>query len=430
MPKHPRILALILAGGQGGRLDVLTERRAKPAVAFGGTYRLIDFALTNCMHSGLSDVWVVEQYRPHDLNEHLANGRPWDLDRTVGGLQVLPPYQTRGGENDAEAGFAEGNADALFQQRDFLRAWNPDLLLVLSADHVYRLDFRDVLDAHLSTSGAEVTLVTTRVPRDEASRYGVVQTTKRSGGRVTAFAYKPGDPPADPGTNDDALATVAAEVFVYNAATLLDTLDALAAEKGDENGDKSGEASPGLRDFGHELLPRLVARGHAHAFALDGYWRDVGTIESYWQAHQDLLGDPPTLVLDEPTWPLRSAVVPRAPARMFQSARVDDSLISPGCVVRGQVLRSVLGPGVVIEAGATVRDSILGQNVVVAAGAVVDHAVLDENARVEAGAIMGRKTERTSSVPVTADDLVVIGQNAVVPARARRAPGSRMSPAP
>jgi len=423
-PKRPRVLALILAGGQGGRLDVLTERRAKPAVAFGGTYRLIDFALTNCMHSGLSDVWVVEQYRPHDLNEHLANGRPWDLDRTVGGLQVLPPYQTRGGENDAEAGFAEGNADALFQQRDFLRSWNPDVLLVLSADHVYRLDFRDVLDAHFATDGAEVTLVTTQVPRGEANRFGVVQTTKH-GGRVTAFDYKPDDPPADPGADDDTLATVTAEVFVYDAPVLLDTLDALAAEKGDESGDKKGEASSGLRDFGNELLPRLVARGHAHAFALDGYWRDVGTVESYWQAHQDLRGDPPRLVLDKPAWPLRSAVVPRAPARIFQTARVDDSLVSPGGVVRGNVSHSVLGPGVVIEAGAIVRDSVLGQNVVVAAGAVVDHAILDENARVGAGATVGRKTGRTSAVPVTADNLVVIGQNVVVPARACRAPGSR-----
>jgi len=421
LPKRPRVLALILAGGQGGRLDVLTERRAKPAVAFGGTYRLIDFALTNCMHSGLSDVWVVEQYRPHDLNEHLANGRPWDLDRTVGGLQVLPPYQTRGGDNDAESGFAEGNADALFQQRDFLRAFVPDLLLVLSADHVYRLDFRDVLDAHRATSGAEVTLVTTRVPRGEASRYGVVQTTKRGGGRVTAFDYKPDDPPADPGANDDATATVTAEVFVYDAPVLLDTLDALAAEKGDEN----GEASSGLRDFGHELLPRLVACGHAHAFPLDGYWRDVGTVESYWQAHQDLLAPDRPLVLDEADWPLRSAVVPRAPARIFQSACVDDSLVSPGSVVRGHVARSVLGPGVVVEDGAIVRDSVLGQNVVVESGAVVDHAILDENVRVGANAIIGRKTERASGKPITSDDLALVGQNVVLPAGARLQPGSR-----
>ena len=227
----------------------------------------------------------------------------------MGGLQVLPPYQTRGGENDANAGFAEGNADALFQQSDFLRAFAPDLLLVLSADHVYRMDFRDVLDAHRAASGAEVTLVTTRVPRREASRYGVVQTAKH-GKRVIAFDYKPNDPPADPGAGDDTLATVTAEVFVYDAAILLDTLDALAAEK---KGEKNGEASSGLRDFGHELLPRLVARGHAHAFPLPGYWRDVGTVESYWQAHQDLLAPDRPLVLDETDWPLRSAVAPRAP---------------------------------------------------------------------------------------------------------------------
>lgn len=279
-----------------------------------------------------------------------------------------------------------------------------------------------MLDAHSGTNGAEVTLVTTQVPRNEASRFGVVQTTKRGGGRVTHFAYKPDDPPADPGANDDALATVTAEVFVYDAAVLLDTLDALANEKDD------GESS-GLRDFGHELLPRLVARGHAHTFSLPGYWRDVGTVESYWQAHQDLLAPNPGLVLDAPEWPLRSAVVPRAPARLLQTARMDDALVSPGCVVAGHVARSVLGPGVVIEAGATVRDSILGRNVVVHAGAVVDHAILDENVRVGAGAVVGRKTGRTSREPITAGDLVLVGQNASVPGHARLAPGSRTSPA-
>jgi len=413
MTNRPKILALILAGGQGGRLDVLTERRAKPAVAFGGMYRLIDFALSNCMHSGLSDVWVVEQYRPHGLNEHLSNGRPWDLDRTSGGLQVLPPYETRD-EGDAAAGFAAGNADALYQNRDFVRAFAPDVLLILSADHVYKLDFRDVIDAHLA-KGAEVTMVTTEVGRAQASRFGVVQVTGGPSGHVTGFEYKPDAPKSG---------TVTTEVFVYDTAVLLDTLGTLAARSGAENG------ASGLKDFGHALLPHLVDRGKAWAFPFDGYWRDVGTPDSYWQAHQDLLALPePPLVLDDPAWPLRThAAVPRAPARVFAPARIDNSLVAPGCVVRGHVVRSVLGPGVVIEAGATIRDSVLGQDVTIAAGATIDHAVLDERVRVGEKAVVGRKTPRPPVAPVAAEDLTLVGRGVPVPGGAHVRPGSRLSP--
>jgi glucose-1-phosphate adenylyltransferase len=370
--RHPRVLAVILAGGQGGRLDVLTEERAKPALPFAGTYRLIDFPLSNCANSGISDVWIVEQYRPHPLNEHLANGRPWDLDRMRGGLQVLPPYQNRKPDG-TESGFAEGNADALYRNRGLIREFDADLLLVLSADHVYALDYRDVIDAHLGRDdAADVTLVTTPAPPGEAHRFGNVTVNRQ--GRVTAFAYKPDAPQSD-------LAT--AEVFVYDAPRLLDTLEHLAANT------SPGDSGAPLKDFGHELLPHLVDTGRAWAFPLDGYWRDVGTIPSYWQAHQDLLAPEPPIVLDDPAWPIRTRGPERLPARILAGARVADSLVAPGCRIAGRVERSVLSPGVVVEEGAVVRDAVLLHDAHVGADASVVGAIVDEGARIGDGARVG-----------------------------------------
>lgn len=395
MPRS-KVLALILAGGEGSRLEVLTAQRAKPAMPFAGVYRLIDFALSNCMHSGLSDVWVVEQYELHSLNEHLANGRPWDLDRTYGGLQVLPPYQRKSREE--EGGFAQGNADAIYRHKSLIRELDPDLLLVLSADHVYKLDYRDVIDRHRE-SGADLTLVTTRVPRERAGRFGVVETDGE--GRVTGFEYKPEEPKTD---------LVTTEVFVYDTATLLDTLDRLA---GDGNGEEGR-----LKDFGHELLPSLVEEGNVREFRLEGYWRDVGTIESYWQAHQDLLDQDPGLALDDPEWPILTYGTQRLPARIEGSASLVDSLIAPGCRIAGRVERSVLAPGVVVEDGAEVRGSVLLDGVVVEKGATVNRAILDSGVRVGAGASVGERD----------GEIALAGQRAEIAAGARVPAGARLEP--
>lgn len=403
---RPRILALILAGGAGGRLDVLTEERAKPAMPFAGSYRLIDFALSNCANSGLSDVWVVEQYQPHDLNEHLANGRPWDLDRSQGGLQVLPPYTGRDGE-----GFARGNADALWRNRHFLRDFAPDVLLVLSADHVYKLDFRDVIEWHRERK-AEVTMVVTPVAKTEAGRFGVAEVD--GDGRVTGFAYKPEEPQSE---------LVTTEVFVYDPQVLAETLEALAAE-GRRN---KNEDEPPLKDFGHELLPHLVARGNAHAWRFEDYWRDVGTVDSYFRAHQDLLRPDPPLGLNDPDWPIRSSGGQRPPARVGRDARVEASLLSPGSVVNGRVVRSVLAPGVVVEAGATVRDAVVLHDAVIEAGAIVDHAIVDEAAHVGADAVLGRKTAATGN-DEDAPEIVLIGRGARVSQGVRLRPGTRLKP--
>ena len=371
MPRRPRTLAVILAGGKGSRLGPLTQRRAKPALPFAGVYRLIDFPLTNCVHSRLSDVWVVEQFQPHALNEHLLNGRPWDLDRNQGGLRIMPPFTGAHGE-----GFAEGNADALWRHRELLAEFAPDELVVLSADHVERVDLRDVLDAHRERR-ASVTLVTTPMPRAEASRFGVA--VVGDDGRVRDFAYKPEEPPGDGDTS-----TVTTEVFVYDAPRLLATLDRLHDAVARARGDDAH-----LGDFGHHLLPALVDDGAAHAFAHDGYWRDVGTVESYWQGHMDLLGERPALRLDDPAWPVRTAGVLRMPAHVAAGARVDDALLAPGATVRGTVERAVLGPGVIVEPGAIVRDSVLLHDVVVRRGARVERAVLDDAVEVGAEGVVG-----------------------------------------
>ncbi|HKI00418.1 MAG TPA: glucose-1-phosphate adenylyltransferase family protein [Thermoanaerobaculia bacterium] len=396
MPRT-KTLALILAGGAGGRLEVLTAERAKPAMPFAGVYRLIDFPLSNCLHSGVSDVWVIEQYELHSLNEHLANGRPWDLDRTYGGLQVLPPHQSK--SRSDEGGFAQGNADAIYRHKSLIRELDPDLLLVLSADHVYKLDYREVIDRHRETDAA-VTLVTTRLPPGEdASRFGVVEVD--GAGKVTGFEYKPESPRSD---------LVTTEVFVYDAVELMDTLDRLA--------DGTGGEESGLKDFGHELIPSLVQEGRAREYRLEGYWRDVGTVESYWQAHMDLLERQPGLVLDDPAWPLRTYGTQRLPARVEGTARIEGSLISPGCRIAGRVERSVLGPGVVVEEGAEVRDSVLLDEVVVGAGASIERAILDAEVRVGKGASVGERD----------GDLTLAGRRARIPAAARLDAGARLGP--
>jgi glucose-1-phosphate adenylyltransferase len=341
-----QLLALVLAGGEGGRLGPLTEHRAKPALPFGGVYRLIDFPLSNCHHSRVSDVWVLQQYEAHSLSEHLSNGRPWDLDRTFGGLRVVQPYT-----GDPESGFYEGNADAIYRNREAIEEFAPELVLVVSADAPYKLHYGEVVDEHVER-GAEVTIVTTEVPLEEAGRFGVVEVD--GGGRVTGFEYKPEQP---------AGGIVTTEVFVYDADVLLATLTELA------DGDR------GLEDFGDALLPRLVENGKAYARELGGYWRDVGTIESYWQAHMDLLGPEPALELDDREWPILTMASQRPPARIDASARIDRSLVSPGCRIAGRVERSVLGPGVVVEEGAEVVESVVLDDARIAAR--VQRAIVD-----------------------------------------------------
>jgi glucose-1-phosphate adenylyltransferase len=383
----PRILVLVLAGGAGGRLELLTDERAKPAVPFAGVYRLIDFPLSNCQHSHIPDVWVSVQYHPVSLADHLANGRPWDLDRTFGGLMMLPPYQ-----GTERGGWVTGTGNLLWRQAELIRQFGADALVVVSSDAVYKLDYREVVESHLG-SGAEVTMVTTEVAADDASRYGIVQV---DGEKVTDYAYKPDEPAATTATN---------EVFVFTPGPTLDRLEALEDEVGDD----------GLEDLGSHLLPAQTRDGLARAYPLGGYWRDVGTIPAYWEAHRDFLAEQPPIDLDDPAWPVHTRGGRHSAARLLQGGLVEGSLISGGTRVAGEVRGSVLSPGVVIEKGATVVDSVLLPGVRVRAGATVTRAVLDDRVDVGERAVVGGD-----------GDIALVGRQAAVAAGTEVAAGARL----
>ena len=359
----PRTLVIVLAGGAGSRLELLTRARAKPAVAYGGHYRLIDVVLSNCQHSGLSDVWLTQQTNPVSLTDHLNGGRPWDLDRTRGGLLVLAPRQDK---DTGKGGFAQGTADVLWRHTELVRAFAPEALVVVSSDAVYALDYDEVVTGHLA-GDADVTMVTTRVEAADASRYGVVQV---AGGRITDYEYKPDEPATD---------LVSNEVYVFSPGPVLDLLEELGEQAGED----------GLEDLGDELLPRLVDAGRAREHRFDRYWRDLGTPDAYWAAHMDLLDDVPPFDPGDADWPLLTVGGDRRAARVRPGAHLDDALLSPGCDVAGSVRRSVISPGVVIEAGAEVVDSVLLHDVVVRSGARVQRAILDEGVEVAADVTVG-----------------------------------------
>lgn len=349
--RRPTVLALILAGGKGSRLAPLTDHVVKPALPVAGTYRLIDISLSNLLHSGIPDVWLVQQYLPHSLNEYLAGGRPWDLDRNHGGLQILPPYQ-----GSEEGGFASGNSDSLYRQSPLIRAADPDLVLVLSADHLYTVDFRDVIDTHMS-KGADLTMVTTRVSEDP-SRYSVVETD--DAGAVTSFRYKPDSPDSH---------LVAAEMFLFRTEALLSSLQTLHRRLGE------------LGDYGEDLIPHMLEHHAVVEHRHDGYWMDLGTIQSYWTAQQQLLdGDGATL--DDPSWPIYSGQPALLPGFVTEDATVTSSLVAPGATVAGTVAHSVIGQGAVVEPGATVRNSVLLDEVHVASGVELLNVVADVGAHI------------------------------------------------
>jgi glucose-1-phosphate adenylyltransferase len=322
------------------------------------------------------------------VSEHLANGRPWDLDRTTGGLMMLPPFQ-----GSERGGWTEGTADGLWRQAELIRQFAPDALVVVSSDAVYKLDYREVVDAHLG-SGAEVTMVTTEVAADDAARYGIVQLG--DDGRVDDYAYKPDEPATTTATN---------EVFVFSPTETLDRLEALNDEVGDD----------GLEDLGNHLLPAQTKDGLARAYPLAGYWRDVGTVEAYWQAHRDFLSEDPPIDLDELSWPVHTRGGRHSAGRVLDGASVDGSLLSGGTRVAGQVSGSVLSPGVIVEKGATVVDSVLLPGVRVRAGATVTRAVLDDNVDVGERATVGGD-----------GDITLVGREARVADGGEVRPGGRL----
>ncbi|NOY99239.1 MAG: glucose-1-phosphate adenylyltransferase [Chloroflexi bacterium] len=383
--------AIILAGGAGSRLAVLTAKRTKPAVPFAGKYRIIDFTLSNCVNSGIFDVMVLAQYRPHSLIEHIGAGGPWDLNRDfTGGVRMYTPYQARDG-----AEWYVGTADAVQQNFAFIKQGAPDLILILSGDHIYSMDYDAMITFHLDHQ-ADVTIGTIRVPLEDASRFGIVDMGRDY--RITSFVEKPANPPSN-------LANMG--VYLFNR----DVLDRVLLD------DRDRESSS--HDFGKDILPRLVAeQKRLFAFPYTGYWMDVGTIQSYWQAHMDLLGKKPPLRLNDRSWIVHTRTEERPPARIAGGAQIADSMISDGCIIEGgaRVEHSVLSPGVVVKSNAVVRQSVLLTDCVIEAGAVVECAIFDKRVWVGENASVGAPTAGTEPV------LALVGKNSVL------SPGLRVEP--
>jgi glucose-1-phosphate adenylyltransferase len=377
------VFALILAGGESSGLSVLVEERPTAAMPFAGKYRIIDFTLSNCANSRLSDVAVLTQYRPHSLNEHVGSGRPWDLDRTRGGIHLWQPYR---GRNDQ--GWQRGTADALYQNRNFIADTGAENLLVLSGDHVYKQDYRPLLRQHTRT-GADLTISVRDVPRAETSRFGIVALDGDD--RVTDFWEKSSE---DHGT----LASMG--VYVFRTAFLLECLERDAADNASSH------------DFGRDIIPAMVRENNVHAYRFDGYWEDVGTLSAYWRTNLELLDDAPRLDLYDKQWTIHTRSEERPPVKQGSRARVERSLLSNGCVIEGSVFNSVLSPGVVVEAGAEVRDSIIMTDTVIAAGARVDRCIIDKRVMVGRDAHIG---VGEPSVEGTQDGLTIIGKAAVIP---------------
>jgi len=349
------VLALILAGGQGERLSLLSQKRAKPAVPFAGKYRIIDFALSNCVNSGIAEVAVLTQYRPHSLHDHIGIGKPWDLDRQKGGVHLLQPYIGR-----KESDWYQGTADAVYQNLSFLLEAKYDYVLVLAGDQIYRMDYGPMIAFHQQHS-ADVTLGAVIVPLQEGYRFGILETDAE--GRVLSFEEKPKEPRGTLGSMG---------IYVFNRDTLIRVLieDSRSAQTG---------GSSSQHDFGKNIIPSMVTRGEkVYAYPFAGYWQDVGTVQAYWETHMELLGDRPAFDLYDPSWVIHTRSEERPPADIRRGAQISSSLISHGCIIKGQVERSVLSPGVVVEEGAVVRDSIVLFDCIIGAGSVIDRAILDK----------------------------------------------------
>ena len=399
------MLGIIQAGGQGSRMDVLTRERAKPALSFAGSYKLIDFPLSSLAGSGIADVWVSVSYLAGTLDPYIAQGRPWDLDRTRGGYRRVVPEE---GGAPSESGFAAGNADNLVQLADAIDDFGADVLVVMSADHVFHLDLRPVIHEHLRR-GAECTVVTAEVSKSEAAHNAIVRVG--SDGRVTRFDYKPDKPT---GT------TVATEIFLYAPGILLDELRRLRGRLAPDDDD----GSSGLGDFGEHLLPALVKRGKTYAAPIGSYWRDVGRPEVYLKAHRDLIAGKVD-IFEQSEFPILSRFPEQPPARVRASGEVSESLLSPGALIHGTVRRSVIGPGTVVEKGAAIEDSVIGAGVVIRAGAEVRTAIVDDGCEIGRRATVGSPPASTRARDA---DIAVLGADCQVAGGSTIEPGARLEP--
>lgn len=379
MFKKKECIAMLLAGGQGSRLYALTQKTAKPAVPFGGKYRIIDFPLSNCINSGIDTVGVLTQYQPLVLNEYIGNGLPWDLDRAFGGVKILPPYQGNKG-----ADWYKGTANAIYQNLEFINRYDADYVLILSGDHIYKMDYSKMLEYHIE-KGADCTIAVLDVPIEEASRFGIMSANEDNS--IYKFTEKPKKP-------DSTLASMG--IYIFGK----DKLQKYLIED---------NANPdSANDFGKNIIPTMLAAGEKmFAYKFDGYWKDVGTIQSLWEANMDLLGEHPAFTLYNEDWRIFSRHFAAAPQYIGSNADIKNSIITEGCEIYGNVENSVIFTGAKIMEGATVRDSVIMSGTVVESGAKIEYSILDENVKVGSGASVGVSKERSKGITVIGADVVL-----------------------
>ena len=381
-------VAMILAGGQGSRLGALTKNVAKPAVPFGGKYRIIDFPLSNCVHSGINTVVVLTQYQPLELNRYIGNGNPWDLDRSHGGVYVLPPYQS------AKAGeWYKGTANAIYQNLSFLESFKPENVLILSGDHIYKMHYGEMLKAH-KESGAAVTIAVMPVPWEEASRFGIMNVDEE--GTITDFEEKPAEPKSN-------LASMGIYIFTYEV--LKKYLEA------DERDPSSAN------DFGKNIIPTMLENGEKMvSFRFEGYWKDVGTIHSLWEANMDLVDQPPKFDLNDRSWSIYSRNMALAPHYVGQNAKITNSTVTEGCFIDGEIKHSVIFVGVELGEGSVVSDSVIMPGAKIGKNVVIEKAVIGADAVIGDGAKVGVNSsdDNKYASKLCTNDLVLIESGAEV----------------
>ncbi len=385
-----KVLAMIMAGGTSQALSVLTAVRSVSSIPFGGKYRIVDFPLSNCVNSDIYNVALLTQHMPRSLNDHVGVGKPWDLDRSQGGVRLLQPYLGRG-----IGGWQKGTADAVRRNLDFVEEQRVDTVLLLAGDHIYKMDYRPMLRFHQANK-ADVTVAVRRVSRHETHRFGIVVIDGDN--RVTQHEEKPRHSPTT-------LASMG--VYIFNYKTLVQVLNE--------------EADPPRLDFGRDVLPVLVERDRVMAYPFEGYWADVGTLQAYWEANMALLGESPALELHDPEWVIHTRSEERPPVKIGPDARVGGNLLSNGCIVEGTVERSIISPGVYISAGAVVRDSVIMNDTRIGTGAVIERTIIDKGVNIAEGAHIGIGDDNTPNLKLPNDlntGLTVIGKGARVPAGA------------
>ncbi len=380
MLRKKECVAMLLAGGQGSRLYALTSNIAKPAVSFGAKYRIIDFPLSNCINSGIDTVGVLTQYQPLVLNEYVGNGQPWDLDRTFGGVHILSPYEAK-----TDTSWYKGTANAIYQNIRFMKMYDPEYVLILSGDHIYKMDYDKMLAAHKAAK-ADCTIACMQVPLKEASRFGILNTNKD--GTIYEFEEKPAKPKSD-------LASMG--IYIFTAEKLFKYLE---LDNQDPNSDK---------DFGKNVLPAMLKAGEKmYSYRFEGYWKDVGTISSLWEANMDLLGVVPNFELSENDRVIHSKSPLAPPA--FIEGEVINSIVATGGEIEGKIVNSVIGTNCVVEKGAEVVDSVLMGNTVVKAGAKVNYAIIDEDVVIGEKAVIGAPIEEASKVEGKTSGITVLGR--------------------